>query len=852
MLNNNLINYWIDIESNTPPKLEILNDEYSSLVNFGYNKKLNWINYPDMNHIVYLGVININKVLNLNIEKNYYTCLLSFELDDNGYPNLETLTIPQYIISMINNFANIDIELSSNSQFYKIIKSDFEKWIEILKKKNSGITYDDLMKYLNQMLSFIEDLKLLPVDYIAYIESSNSKIFRSKFSDNPILINLIDIKKSKNIISKPFLSFIENENNLTNKLSISEKRESIKELLNPENNIFSSWTDKNFSPLNVSQMVAYNLFVNQICKTKSNNLLSINTPLKTGKITLLKSLIAEIIFSKYVAITKQKNNLFNKIKEIIVDGEKLSVFEPNDNIKGYEIVINTDEQCVDSLIKKILGKNEINEIINKNFDYFSNIASSMINDDAWALIATPIASESTLYKTINALSNNFNNLYDEINIQDELSDKDEIINANKRNIQNIYKLYKSFSEKTLSSSEKEFFKDSLVNDEFWHENDYIFENGSPWSSNKINHKRNEVFLNSLKLMKNIVLENKEVFLNNIKLIKLILTNKIKDKEIIRSAWKTYFIMVPVVITSNDYFYKIFEKLNQEDIGFTFMLNAEKNSVQQVASILFKSKYSLVMGDILNDVPKIKITKNINDYFKEKNSINKNWDSCALSGLDIVNRVNVFSSSFVLRNEKLFIAPQLKVKRNINNLMFNVLNESIYHNKLVKNNKNNSKNSEIISVLGESNWFNVESNDLYFDNQYDLLKNQLSLILENQNEFKLPNICIISPFKSVVYQIIQNLYDDSKFWIPKDYNFSNQEIKNWLYKSVGTIQTIKKKNFDSIFVILNGNDKNNIDAFSNSFIFLNRICSLANDSIYIIGSKNDWNKGLISNLIKAFN
>ena len=160
---NKIINFFIDKEANTPPVVllnnsNIKNDKkFNTIVN-SKNVDLNWNIKPSMNHIVYLGIISSKKI-NANTNGNFYTYLLSFEIDKEGYPIPESLNIPQFLINIVHKKNNAPLEIGKNSQFYKFVEKEFFNWINILKEINNKTNFDDLKKLLEYINDLVENFK---------------------------------------------------------------------------------------------------------------------------------------------------------------------------------------------------------------------------------------------------------------------------------------------------------------------------------------------------------------------------------------------------------------------------------------------------------------------------------------------------------------------------------------------------------------------------------------------------------------------------------------------------------------------------------------------------------------------
>ena len=421
-------------------------------------------------------------------------------------------------------------------------------------------------------------------------------------------------------------------------------------------------------------------------------------------------------------------------------------------------------------------------------------------------------------------------------------------------------------EKVLLCSLKSYYFDYFKNvnseiplDSFWSQSYENIQKGSPWISNELNNARKKLFCASINLQKSFLIENNQAIISNLNVFKQILGGNFYEKQIyLKSVWETLFLIVPVLSTTFSSFGKLFNRLPNNSIGWLLIDEAGQATPQSPVGALWRSKRALFVGDPLQVEPVIQIEDKLSDVLLDKNSVDRIWNSVLSSAQEIADRNNPFGT-FIDLGIKKWVGMPLRVHRRCDEPMFSISNKIAYNDLMIYGKKRERELSDIEKIIGKTCWFNIEGNSEN-DSHWieDEGKKVLELLIEicqserYIQEYQLPSIYIITPFKNISFELINFLNRNKKQWKPK--NINDNDINNWLYKSVGTIHSFQGDEADVVFLVLGGNitKPSAISWVCETPNILNVAVSRARKSFYIIGNKAIWNKGvfgLIRNYIK---
>lgn len=135
-----------------------------------------------------------------------------------------------------------------------------------------------------------------------------------------------------------------------------------------------------------SQQVAINAMWEKLAN--KGGIFAVNGPPGTGKTTLLRDIVAAVIVERAKVLADHGSSLFRQ-KFFYKKGDKPWPYHTLDErLSGFSIVVaSSNNGAVENVSLELPKKNAIHEFWTDKVDVYPDIASELINEDAWAMIA---------------------------------------------------------------------------------------------------------------------------------------------------------------------------------------------------------------------------------------------------------------------------------------------------------------------------------------------------------------------------------------------------------------------------------------------------------------------------------
>lgn len=180
-----------------------------------------------------------------------------------------------------------------------------------------------------------------------------------------------------------------------------EDNDQLKQILEPKNIPLGRWPVKGKFPLVMLQQAAVNITKRDL---KEGGLFSVNGPPGTGKTTLLRDVVADVIVDRAIAMSafNKPADAFTKTKDVIKSqGNKFHIHRIHDSLKGHEMLVaSSNNKAVENISRELPLADAIDESANLN--YFKPLSDSLLNedDDSWGLIATVLGNAKNKAKFV--------------------------------------------------------------------------------------------------------------------------------------------------------------------------------------------------------------------------------------------------------------------------------------------------------------------------------------------------------------------------------------------------------------------------------------------------------------------
>lgn len=305
--------------------------------------------------------------------------------------------------------------------FYKDWYHEFNKLHvqlnEMIERELESKVTLDRMKFIQQEIS---DFVGWSSDYSYFIakcrkvqKPKQEDKEQSSFAREPGILNSFYIKdlelvrnslKSEGLISDGLIQFLSGEDiPLENRQDIHRDKEKLCEVLSPENIPLGKWPGNPEHSLNLMQQAAVNQIFKQL--NHSTGIFSVNGPPGTGKTTLLRDVIAEVMVQRAECLVgyDDPKKAFSFIKEADgsikkVQNSYVNTLSPE--LCGFGIVVaSSNNGAVENISKELPDIKALHEsfLDIEGAGYFRDIAQRMHGANSWGLISAVLGNSGNRY-----------------------------------------------------------------------------------------------------------------------------------------------------------------------------------------------------------------------------------------------------------------------------------------------------------------------------------------------------------------------------------------------------------------------------------------------------------------------
>ncbi|MBS1607055.1 MAG: ATP-binding protein [Bacteroidetes bacterium] len=579
-------------------------------------------------------------------------------------------------------------------------------------------------------------------------------------------------------------------------------------------------------------------------------LMGINGPPGTGKTTLLREIIADVVVRRARRILKfGVRNLFDT-KWNVLDGS-MGYYGINEALAGTEgiVVASNNNAAVENISKELPVANGIDRRSFGHADYFSEVASKIQDEPCWGMVSAALGRSDNRKAFISRFwfskEHNFRKLLKERCQDPDVMRENEL--EYDRVAGRLTVLIEEFERfQGLAGEYHELLQEVLAGDgaglerldgfgdllaaEFGLTPENLPDKGflersmgdihqmTPYSSEKINILRSEIFLESLRLTALAIRLNARYFNANLNTFVNLSPNKPiagLDEAVASRLWNCFFFCIPVVSVTLASFQRQFYNSGRGSIGWLLIDEAGQATLPSVCGAIWRAQRCIVIGDTLQIPPVVTIPRALGRFFQDKYGVGEEWSPLLHSAQFLADRVSTYGTYV---GSSIWTGAPLRAHRRCSEPMFSVSNAIAYNGQMVKVSRDAGREYP----TGISGWIDVVPITVSghaVTEELQVAEDLIRMLVGFG-----ARIFVISPFRSVVESC-------------------GSRFRQLYGVECGTIHSFQGKEAEVVILVL-GTDRGAVAArnwVAESPNMLNVAVTRAKDRLYVIGSREAWGR-----------
>ncbi|MBA1200344.1 DNA helicase [Pseudomonas capeferrum] len=348
------------------------------------------------------------------------------------------------------------------------------------------------------------------------------------------------------------------------------------------------------------------------------------------------------------------------------------------------------------------------------------------------------------------------------------------------------------------------------------------ERSEPWVIPGWRQARAKVFIEALNLHRAFFQLEAKRLRCNLYFANSMLTNghyQGMSRELVRSAWASLFMVVPVLSSTFASFARSFGSLKCGEIGWLLVDEAGQATPQSAVGALWRAKRAVLVGDPLQLKPIVSVSDAVLERMRTRYQVDPHWLCNRQSAQTLADQATPWGKLLGPRGQKNWVGLPLVVHRRCDRPMFDLANLIAYDGAMAYGTRAPSADKETSASLA-TGWLHAPgpSSGNWVRDEGIALKR----LLERLKADGVPEdgIAVITPFQDVRAKLAA--------FLPPKIVF-------------GTIHTMQGKEAAVIVLVLGGSTENPgaRDWAVCEPNLLNVAATRAKRRLYVIGDREDW-------------